>query len=254
MKFKKEDVGLYLAASLAGGGLGLLVGALIASRLTEPIVIPEEEEYDIEIPENLEPGDSFDISVEKIAGEKKSRKKTIKFKPEDDPEIAAFIAEWEPSPIQIEMLKTERVTPEELIQVILEERAKEESAQYNYSAPYYDKPELFELGTLPEDEEVIDDRYQILQDPPVGKSTKSVRVILYDSEDESFYSRSRNSKLVPRTLKGTISDETWIILKSYFEKGYQILYVDDLETTRWFRFELLVDDLEDSSPNGSDSK
>jgi hypothetical protein len=251
MKFRKEDVGLYLAAGLAGGGLGLLVGALVASRLAEPIYIPEEELENDPVADRYQVPNVEKYLNEKIAGEKKPRKKRIKFKAEDDPDLAAFIAEWEPSTIQIEMLKTGQATMEEVETVILDDRLSKEIEPYNYSAPYFDKPDLSELVADPEDEEVIDDRYQLLQEAPPGKSTKSVRVIYYDRSDESWSARAKNGRPVPTNLDKMRSPETEIMVKAYLEKDYEVLYVNDLETTKFYRFEVIPDDQEDSSDNGS---
>lgn len=245
MKFKKQDLGLYFAASLVGAGSGLLVGALIASRLTEPDFVPflnEEDQWH----EPITP-------PQKNAGEKKPRKTSTKLKAQDDPELAKFIAEWEPNTIQIEALKTNLVTMEDLQELLITQRAAEEAEPYNYSTIYQDdKPELIDLVKLPEEEEPIDDRYQILRDPPPNKDIKSQRVIHWDPEDDTFYTLTRKKQPVPTTLRGMISDETWVALVPYFDKGYNVLYVDDLETIRFYKFVVVPDDMEDSSENGRD--
>lgn len=255
MRFKKEDIGLYMASSLAGGGLGLLVGAFIASRLEEPIYIPEEdwrEEAHVRLSyKNAEDFKARLEKAEKIAGGEKSRKTRIKLKAEDDPDLAKFIAEWEPSTIQIEMLRNDQTTMEEVQKIILDERAREEIEPYNYSAPYYDKPELSELVTLPEDEEIIDDRYQILQTAPTGKSSKSIQVLKYDPDDGGLFKMARNGKPVPTNLRKDM-ENTWEIVEMYLHKGYASIYVDDLETTRFWRFDIIPEDTEDSSDNGHD--
>ena len=252
MKFKKSDLGLYFASSLVGAGAGLLTGAFIASRMTGPaFYVPEEETWDEQVTRLQALGDP----PEKIAVEKKPRKTTVKIKVQDDPELAAFIAEWEPSTIQIEMVKKGLVTLDALEELLVKEAAAKEIEPYNYSHPYFDgddKPELSDLTTLPEEEPVVDDRYQILRDPPAEKDAKSKRIIYWDAEDDSFYTLTRKKQPVPTDLRGTISDETWVAMVPYFDKGYNCLYVDDLESSRFYQFVVVPDDMEDSSVNDRD--
>ena len=261
MKFKKSDLGLYFASSLVGAGAGLLTGAFIASRLTGPaFIVPDEETWDEQVTRLQALGDPVENRYgpsEKIAGEKKPekiRKTTVKIKIQDDPELAAFIAEWEPSTIQIEMVKKGLVTLSALEELMIKEGLAKNSQPYNYSGAYFDeeKPELADLAKLPEEEEVIDDRYQILRDPPTEKDAKSKRIIYWDPEDDSFYTLTRKKQPVPTDLRGTISDETWIIMVPYFDKGYSTLYVDDLETSRFYQFIVVPDDMEASSDNDRD--
>lgn len=242
MKFQRSDLGLYFASSLVGAGVGLLVGSFIASRLAapEPPFIPEEEDEGWD--------EEYWQAPEKIPGVKKSRKKTTKIKVSDDPELAAFIAEWEPSTIQIEMVKKGLVTLEDLQQTLAEERLAEEKEPYSYNLRYYDdKPDLADLVKLPEDEELVDDRYQILRDPPKNKDPKALRVVYWDMQDDGFYTLSRKKQPVPTDIRTMISDETWEVMLPYLHGGYTTLYVDDLETTRFYRFEVVPDDMEDSS-------
>lgn len=257
MKFKKSDLGLYFASSLVGAGVGLLVGAVIASRIAgpEPIYIPEPVEDPVTKRNQMEDvGAYLDEQAEKNARVKKTRKTSTKIKVQDDPELAAFIAEWEPSTIQIEMVKTGLVTLAALEEALIKERAAKEAEPYNYSAVYYDdKPELVDLAKLPEEEELIDGRYQILREPPAEKDVRNLREIHWDPEDDTFYTETRRKQPVPIDLRGTISDETWVTLVPYFDKGYSTLYVDDLETSRFYKFVVVPEDMEDSSDNDRDS-
>lgn len=265
MKFKKSDLGLYFASSLVGAGAGLLVGAFVASRLTgpEPIYLPDEEKYTRSSAEisfrRVRPrkNDKFEQQVvnaaEKFPTGKKTRKKTIKIKAQDDPELAEFIAEWEPSTIQIEMVKTGLITQEDLQELLIKEELAKETEPYNYSAPYVDKPELADLTKLPEEEEIVDDRYQILRDPPADKDVKTVREVYWDPEDDTFYTLSRNKTPVPADLRGMISEETWDVLVPYFDKGYEALYVDDLKSARFYRFIAVDWESEESQTNDNES-
>lgn len=255
MKFKKSDLGLYFASSLVGAGVGLLVGALVASRLAgpEPVYIPEPLEDPVAKRNQVENVEEYldeqEERVEKIVQEKKPRKKTIKIQAQDDPELAAFIAEWEPSTIQIEMVKKKLVTLKDLEELLIKENLSALAEPYNYSAPYYDKPELVDIAKLPEEEEIVDSRYQILREPPADKDAKNLREIHWDPEDDTFYTLTRKQQPVPTDLRGVISDETWVALVPYFDKGYSTLYVDDLETSRFYKFVVVPNDMEDSLGN-----
>jgi hypothetical protein len=261
MKFNKSDLGLYFASSLVGGGVGLLLGALIASLMAgpEPVLILDEEEYD-PVQRRFGLGEeAIEAEAEKIARVKKPRKTTTKITGRDDPELAAFIAEWEPSTIQIELVYKGLVTMEDLKELLIKERLAKEAEPYNYNKVYYEaefgeKPELADLARLPEEEPVVDDRYQILRDPPANKDPKALRIIYWDAEDDSFYTLTRKKQPVPTDLRGVISDETWTVMVPYFDKGYDTLYVDDLESNRFYRFIVVPDDLEDSlgDDHGSD--
>ncbi len=267
MKFKKSDLGLYFASSLVGAGVGLLVGALVASRLAGPgpIYLPDEEKYTRSSAEisfrraRPRKNDKFEQQVvdaaEKFPREKKPRKKSIKIQAQDDPELAEFIAEWEPSTIQIEMVHTGLITLGDLQEVLIEEALAKEAEPYNYSARYldHDKPELAEIAKLPEEEEVVDDRYQILREPPANKDGIPVRDIYWDPEDDTFYMLSRNKTPVPTDLRGVISLDTWDVMVPYFDKGYDALYVDDLKTSKFYRFVAVDWESEESQTNDNES-
>ena len=49
MIFKKEDLGLYFALGLTGAGIGLLVGAFVASKQKKAGILVEREEPVIKI-------------------------------------------------------------------------------------------------------------------------------------------------------------------------------------------------------------
>jgi len=251
MKFKRSDLGLYFASTLVGAGVGLLMGAFIASRQTRSFYVPGKiEEWEaVSDPvaqrfqvDNVE--EYLDEQAEKNARVKKPRKTSTKITVQDDPKLAAFIAEWEPSTIQIEMVKKGLVTLEALEEVLIKEAAAKKSEPYNYRGPYYDdKPELVDISKLPEEEKIVDDRYQILRDLPTDRDIKKVRIIYWDPEDNDFYCLSRSKQPVPTDLRGLISDETWEIMLPYFDKGYNTLYVDDKETNRFYRFDVIPDDM-----------
>jgi hypothetical protein len=251
MKVKKEDFGLYFALGLVGAGMGLLVGAYIASRRgdSRPIRIPEEwkEEWDEEAEKHA------DETVQKISRKKNRVKKgQIKSFPLQDMDaLDAFTRKYNPTAIQIEMVKSEVVTLEELEDMLMKEELAKHKAPYDYTQPYLDeddKPELSDLSKLPEEEGVIDDRYQILQEPPKNKHKKSLRVIYFDAEDGRFHTLTRQKQPVPvPSIKEFITEETWEIMLPYMVTGFAPLFVNDLQTAKWYRFEIVPEDLEEFS-------
>ena len=234
MKFKKEDVGLYFTLGLVGAGVGLLVGAFIASKRGGPttVYIPEEEEYGKE-------NSAMDDFTPKIP-RKKKRVKKLKFEP--NPELDAFIEEYQPSAIQIEMVKKGLLTLESLENTLIKEELANQKEPYNYNGPYLndEKPELRDLIALPEDEEVINDRYQILRKPPKRKSPKNMRVIYFDEEDKTLYTMTRQKQPVPiGSINEFISEEAWEVLLPYMLMGFVPLFVNDLQTAKYYRFEIV---------------
>jgi hypothetical protein len=239
LKFKREDLGLYFALGLVGAGTGLLVGAFIASRRggLVPVNIPP-----------MEP--AMEVTVKKIPRKKFSEKKGKK---ELTPEMKAFIDKYEPTKIQIEMVKNGYLTLESLEETMI----KEELAKHKPPVGYYkryledeEKPDLEELALLPDDLEMVDDRYKILEGPHPGKPVKSLRVVYFDPEDESFFTMTRRKDLIPAdSVEEFISEETWDVMLPYMLSGFAPLYVDDMQTARHYRFELVPEESEESSEN-----
>ncbi len=246
MKFKKEDVGLYFALGLVGAGMGLLVGAFIASRRGGPTVvnnyIPRGEVPDEEW--NEEEKEHAVKIARNFSRKKKSRKKAQIITSE---ELAVFIAEYEPTIIQIEMVKSGILTLDELERTLILEKAANEIEPYNYNEPYLeDKPELSDLAKLPEDEDVVDDRYKILTSPPKRKSPKNMRVVYFDQENAGFYTMTRQKQPVPLgSINEFISEETWEVMLPYMLSGFAPLFVSDLTNAKYYRFELVSEDEEE---------
>jgi hypothetical protein len=254
MKIKKEDFGLYFALGLVGAGMGLLVGAYVASRRQRGPLLSylseDVEEWDEEAEK------AADKTLQKISRKKNRVKKgQIKARPFSDvvtlDELDAFTRKYNPTAIQIEMVKSGVVTLDELEDMMMKEELAKHKAPYDYTQPYLDedeKPELSDLSKLPEEEGVIDDRYQILQEPPKNKHKKSLRVVYFDAEDGKFHTITRQKRPVPvASIKEFITEETWEVLLPYMVSGFAPLFVDDLKTAKWYRFELVPEDLEDSS-------
>ena len=240
MKFKKEDVGLYFALSLVGSGTGLLIGAFIASRrgAVAPTYVPSIEEQ-------------ADAIVQEFTPKKSRKKKPVKKgEKKVDKELEDFIKAFSPSNIQIEMVKSGILTIDELQDTMIQEEIAKQKEPYSYSRQYHDdeKPDLSELARLPEDEEPVGGRYQILQQPPKRKSPKNMRVVYFDQEDGDFYTMTRRKQPVPLgSINEFVSEETWEVMLPYMLGGFAPLFVSDLKNAKWYRFEIVPEDEEESS-------
>lgn len=243
MKFKKEDMGLYFALGLVGGGVGLLIAALVAAKLTgpEPVYIPEmdEEEWDEEAE------DSAEKTVRKISHVKKSEKQDL------TEELQAFIVKYQPSAIQIEMVKSKLLTLDELKDALVLEEVVKRQKPYNYNTVYLeedDKPDLDELAQLPDEIEIIEERWQLSSEQTESKSKKNLRRVFYDTEDNEFFTMSRQDRPIPvGSINDFIPDEVWEVVLPYLLSGMGPIFVNDLETVKHYRFEVVSEDMEDSS-------
>lgn len=235
MKFKREDVGLYFSLSLLGAGVGLLVGAYIASRMEG-----DEELVEFVVQEeNLTP---------KIPRKKKPRKKGKK---ELTSEQKTFVEQWAPSPVQIEMLRNGIVNMDELENILLKEELAKEKEPYDYRGEYtmYEidpKPDLEDLAKLPEDEGLVDDRFEFYQGefPKEGGHPKKFErnkvTIFYDPDGEDFFRLSRKNTPVPiGSLDTIMSEEAWESLKPYLLSGFSPIFVDDTKTNKYYQFEVV---------------
>ncbi len=260
MKVKKEDLGLYFALGLVGAGVGLLVGTYIASRRggSMPRYIPEDyqEEWDEEAEK------AADKTVQKISRKKNRVKKgeidisrrkhraAISEKKQLEKDLEEFIDKYQPTAIQIEMVKSDLIGLKELEDMMMKEELAKHTEPYDYNGPYLEdgKPELSDLSKLPEEEDVIDDRYKILQEPPKRKSPKNMRVVYFDSEAGSFYTMTRQKQpIAVNSIEEFITEETWEIMLPYMVTGFAPLFVNDLQTAKWYRFEIVPEDMEESS-------
>ena len=240
IKFKKEDTGLYIALTLMGGGLGLLVGATVASRLVEPVYvpipIPEKEKFDDDITGR---GKTFDT---KIARGKKSGKQRAYSKPDSRETIALneFIMRYGPSPIQIEMIKSGVLTMSEVEDALIKEELAKQKEPYNYNTVYRetdDKPDLDELAQLPDEIETIDDRWVISSEQTKEKSKKNIRQCFYDVRENSFFTTSKQGHDIPLgSVNDFIPDMVWDIVAPYLLSDMGPIFVNDLESPKHFEF------------------
>lgn len=238
MKFRREDIGLYFTLGLVGAGVGLLVGAFIASRREGPVLT----EDDILPPIDPE----IEVTVKKIPRKKFSKKKG---KEELSEELKDFIEKYEPTKIQIEMVKNGYLTLDDLEDTMIKEELAKHKPPVGYHQTYSyedDKPDLEELAQLPDDLEVIDDRYKILE-AMSDKPAKSLRVVYFDQKEGDFYTMTRKKDMIPVDLEEFITENTWDTMLPFMLSGFAPLYVDDLETARHYRFELVPEEREDSS-------
>ena len=237
MKFRKEDAGLYFASSLVGAGIGLLVGAFIASRRAR-IVIEEEPE-----------GPAFDSEEEERSFYRMNqRPKTDKIEPKEEdvnlysPELVNFIDEVQPSAIQIEIHKG-FVTMDDVREAIKDSEQLLEP--YEYAKTYQladgdiDKPDLADITKLPEDLGLINERFRLSVTLPKGRSVKKVRTIFYDEEDDTFV-QMRGDRFVPlHSLDGILTTEVWDIVFNYLLSNLTPIFALDTNTEKLYSFDLV---------------
>lgn len=263
MKFKKEDIGLYFALGLVGAGAGLLLGALLAARLTNPgkrryvPYIPKPEEDWDEGAEEEWDDEPIKKMDRKIARVKKSEKQSLTTEEDAVKEslLTAFIVKYQPSAIQIEMVKNGLATLDELKEVLIKEEMANQLKNYNYNTVYRetdDKPDLAELAQLPDEIEIIDKRWQLSSKQTEAKSEENLRRVFFDDEDDSFFSMSRQGHPIPMgAINELVPNEVWDVVEPYLASGIGPIFVNDLETPKHFRFEIVSEDTEDSSADNA---
>lgn len=245
MKFRKEDIGLYFSFSLVGGGVGLLLGAFVASRLAARRDAEEELKSDAEQIERFRtlppPNDEM--------GEE-----DLEYDPYSE-ELLDFIDELHPSAIQIEMIHKGLVTMDDVRNMLRETETLVES--YDYGKEYRiqiddDKPDLKELVALPEDLEPIDGRFILSSTLPKGRTQKKVREIYYDHADDTF-SQARGGRFVPlHSLDGVINAAAWEQVLKYLLSGIETIFVLDSGTAKLQSFTLVPQE-EESDDVGTES-
>lgn len=174
----------------------------------------------------------------------------------EDKEYQDLLERYQPSQMQTQLYLNGLVTLDELRTLIIDEALAASKAPYDYAEHYRDveeeKPELAELVSLSPDEysdELIDDRFKIMDKPPLDKRPKSEKTLIWDyepGEEDTFTTITRDGRLVPVSLSGLISDEAWEAVQPYLLAGLSPVYVDDLEKDRFFKF-VMEKDLENLS-------
>ena len=133
MKFNREDLGLYFATSLVGAGTGLLLGALIASRI-QAVRMARDMSYleeDWEAPDiHMETyDDEFVVETEeqvsKAKVEKKEKKREFKLSKNDRTRLLALIDKYSPTPMQVSMVEGGVMSIDDLEVSLIEEEFDE---------------------------------------------------------------------------------------------------------------------------------
>jgi hypothetical protein len=296
MRFKKEDLGLYFAFGLVGGGIGLLAGALLTNWLEK-----KAQKKVIEIEKELADDEAWEMTEEEkeeaeelyemIKGEEHyvpspeentstwhvvpRTEEEINKKPErarkekrpnlstlySDEEIEAFIIEYEPNQIQLEMLRNNMMTMEQIIGVIELEEEANNSDPINYSGSYRDMEEVREeveelereiLEELVEELGVVNDRFHILTGPPENSEEMTFKEIQWDPEDGDFFTIRRGHP-IKFDIRTSIGHDTWDVVEPLLEQGLTDIYIVDQEKPRYYAFHKLVGLGEDDpSEHGSE--
>lgn len=277
MKFKKEDLGLYFAFALVGGGLGLLAGVILTNWLEKRA---QEEAADEELAENEVADDDWAMiekerrEVELIEAEtsvfetikdeedyepkemdidEKPEKKRNERRPNKsqytDEELEEFFAEYSPNVMMMEMLRNGGMTIEQVIGVIEAEEEALDQEPVDYNKPYHEVnvEEAEEEGNLePEKIEeliqelgIVNDRFQILTGPPHNAGDLLHKEIQWDPEDNSFYMLRREAPII-YDIRTSIGHDTWEVIEPYLLRGLSKIYVVDLEKPRYYSFHKLA--------------
>ena len=292
MKFKKEDIGLYFAFALVGGGLGLLVGAILTSwlekRAQEEAIEKawsENEGADEEWAEAAEKArradeearradeeaarkiheemtEDLEYKVKKQAKEKKRNEKRPNKSQYTDEALEEFFAEYQPNVMMMEMLRNGGMNMEQVIGVIEAEEEAFNREPVDYSAPYHEanvaeaeeagEYETEELKNMGEDLGIVNGRFQIRTGPPDNASDLTCREIQWDSEDNSFYMLRRGNP-IGYDIRTGIGHDTWEVIAPYLLRGMGDIFVVDLEKPRYYSFHKLAELGEDDPvENGSE--
>jgi len=307
MKFKKDDLGLYFAFALVGGGIGLFVGAFLTSwieRRSEEQFNAEEAARDEALEEDLnrwigpneaklraelaaerleqlekasegikeeEGYEVVDLSDEKwekylnLPETPKKEKKVSRKQKESlyenrsrysNEELMDFIAEHDPNPFSQQMLFNGTMTMEQVLGVIEQETLAMERESYNYAQQYHeDNVEDAEeegdydeeyINNPPRDLGIIDDRFHILTGPPENSNDLTAREIQWDKEDNSFYMIWRNEPM-NYDIETGIGHDAWAVVEPYLLRGFDDIYVVDLQKNRYYKFYKMPELGEDDS-------
>jgi hypothetical protein len=314
MQFKREDIGLYVATALIGGGLGLLAGAFLTARINKK---REEEEIleDLDAinkkleealdnegedpPEQIsefyqnefahvmgklaeaeedEPvRDYLDEELAKVKlihTEEEAKQRPVtkttshRLSKKDRKELARLTEEYIIEPFQIELIEKGTMTVEELedsleiawdtnqAELDLEIHEKPDNVDYSRQYRLDDKPDMADLLEKPIDDVgprelgdllvTVGGRWEILLEPPTGKSELQKRTVYFDPSDESVYTKTRDGGMAPADLRVITSKEVRDIIMPWllFEEDLEVIYVDDIRNkkTRWYEIVRLKED------------
>lgn len=274
MKFKKEDMGLYLAFILVGAGLGILTGSVLASYLKKKEAQEvETAKKDEEVAPDLDWGKKQRLLIEKELNEKRKtyekedwvvpKKEEPKKKPRkvnkkhDSPyteeELKEFAIEYKPNVFQMAMLENGSMTMEQVKGVIEEERLASEIEDIDYGAQYRSYfenaiEEAKELNSFSEEEikelvneiGIINNRFRVTTYPPTDTNLR-LREIQWDSHDNGFYFL-RQGHVMPYSIDTSIGHDAWEEIVTFMKTDKLTdVYVEDIPNGRVYLFHKLAD-------------
>jgi hypothetical protein len=236
MKFKREDVGLYFALGLVGGGIGLLVGAFVASRRAVrsiEIEEPDDEEYGVGHYEYESPtyNDVDLVEEEEDSGY--------------SDELLQFIDSDAPSAMQVELIHSGLVTIDDVrLAMSIEDEAEQISYQKGYRPLPSTKPDLEALTEFPEDMK-LDGKYELSTTLPEGRDRSRLREIYYDPEDDTLVQMKKGNPIPLHSLDGILSNEAWNTILSYLVSNISPIFAYDRGTAKLYSFELMPQEEDD---------
>lgn len=306
MRFKREDMGLYFAMALIGGGVGLLVGAFVTVRVNKK---REEETEELELEDAIEFEEvaeeeetvTHEQHITNITNEdlppqrmkevddliEKKRPRTSKrtrtrLSKENRCELARLTREYGVTTMQTELVESGVMTVKELEEGLIDaeleandghvdEDLEIEVSEINdightdYNSPYRyndSKPDMDDLLEKPIDDGdprniedllvVVDGRWGISIEPPIGKAERQKRTVYFDPEDESVFTKTADGGVTPADLRVITTPEVRDLIMPWllFEPDMDTIYIDDIRNkkTRWYEI-IRIGSEEDTSEN-----
>lgn len=301
MQFKREDLGLYFATALIGGGLGLLAGAFLTTRINKKreedfnaadAARDESEEeytdyYKTEVvgvrPELAEASQTIKEEVKKVEVllENSTRGKIPgkqiekhRMSREERIELQRLTKEYVVGDLQIKLVQEGTMTVEELEDALVEEELDDQDLdisvveivdhvnRVDYSQQYRDgeKPDMAaylekpvnDLAPLEIDDLLVTvgERWEILLQPPEGKSPQQKRTVYFDPEDEGVFTKTKGGDMAPADLRVIASEEVRDIIMPWllFETEIETIYLNDIRNkkTRWYEIVRMKEDDDDA--------
>lgn len=257
LRFKTDDVGMYVAFALFGAGLGLMTGSAIMAfikrrREAESLVFvfdPDSAEFD-QVPDNKPREHKKEVSV--------TGNRTV------PPEIAELQERYTISAVQLAMYEAGAITLEALENTVREEAQMIEAEYVSYASQYApplntgqeEKPDLKELTDPPPEmmERLVDDRYILVLDP--AELTMDVSEQFYYNEDQDSWWKfsSLGNPVRVEPIGDFISERMESIVLAYIlvdidaeDQAKPMVFVQDVDDFTAYQFELYTEDME--APN-----
>ena len=225
VKFKRDDLGLYVVFAILGSGLGLLVGSYIANRI-------ENKRAEEEIIEPIE--DIARTGSEKTVSKKREKKNQAKqLVGISEEEIEELLSRYTATPVQIEMLRSGLMSIDQFETVASELDGEEDEIIEPYDYRMASKPELSELvphipgkaSRVEDEEDDLMDGWMVTLDKPGKNKYDREKFGKYDSSDGSLWRDQGGSLMQWRNCP--IPEEVLDFASDMFSDSYTVYILDE---------------------------